>query len=82
MNIPDLTPEQDAAFVTLRHFYNRDNPAAPVTKAQLIAMYAARTFAAAVDEADQKLTGGELQKLYKSGTVEQQNQVKAILGLP
>ena len=81
MNIPDLTPEQDAAFVTLRKYYNRDNPAAPVTKAQLIEMYAARMFAQAVDEANARVTGTELQAGYKSATPEVKAQINTLLGL-
>ena len=81
MNIPDLTPEQDAAFATLRKYYNRDNPAAPVTKAQLVEMYAARAFAQAVDEADQKLTSTELRTSYKAASPSVQAQVNTLLGL-
>ena len=81
MNVPDLTTQQDAAFVTLRKFYNRDNPSAQVTKAQLVEMYASRAFAAAVDEADQKLTSIELQKSYKAATPIVQAQVNTLLGL-
>jgi len=81
MNIPDLTPEQDAAFTTLRRFYNRDNPEATVTKGQLVDMYAFRAFAAAVDEADQRLTGEELRKSYKDATPEVRTQINTLLGL-
>ena len=81
MNIPDLTTQQDTAFVTLRKFYNRDNPSAQLTKAQLVELYANRVFNAAIDEADQKLTAIELQKSYKAATPTVQAQVNSLLGL-
>lgn len=81
MNIPDLTTQQDAAFVTLWRLHNRDNPNNQLTKAQMIEAYALKAFNAAVDEADQRLTGEELQKGYKEADAAIQAQVNTLLGL-
>ena len=81
MNIPDLTAQQDAAFVTLRRLHNRDNPNNPLTKGQMIEAYALRAFNQAVDEADQKLTSIELQKSYKAADPSVQAQINTLLGL-
>ena len=81
MNIPDLTAQQDAAFVTLRRLHNRDNPDNQLTKAQMIDAYALKAFNAAVDEAEQRLTGEELRKGYKAADPAVQAQVNTLLGL-
>ena len=81
MNIPDLTPEQDAAFVILRRLHNRDNPNDQRTKAQIIDAYAFNAFQSAVVEADQHITGEELRNSYKAASASVQAQINTLLGL-
>lgn len=81
MNVTDLTPEQDAAFIDLRKYHNRENPDNTVTKAQLIQLYITHALERAVKEANDKVSGQELRKAFESADSSQKAQVKTILGL-
>jgi hypothetical protein len=81
MNLDDLTPQQDAAFVALRNLHNRDNPADQVTEAQLVQRYATAAFQNAVKELEDRVTGTELRTAYKAASAATQAQVNTLLGL-
>lgn len=81
MNIPDLTPEQDAAFALLRKWHNRDNPANQMTKGQLVGAYALQCFENAVREANDRVTGAELRNAYNAAPPSVRAQVDTVLGL-
>ena len=81
MNVSDLTPEQDAAFVLLKKLQNRDNPTNQLTKAQIVQAYITQALDAAVREADDRITGTELRTSYKAATADVKTQVNTPLNL-
>jgi len=81
MNINDLTPEQDTAFVELRRLHNKSNPDDQVTKAQLVQRYATHAFQTAITEASNRVSGTELRTAYEAANSTVKGQVRTILGI-
>jgi len=81
MNVSDLTPEQDSAFIALKKLQNRDNPENQLTKGQIVQAYITQALDAAVREADDRITGSELRTSYKAASPSVKTQVNALLNL-